>query len=116
MEDDVRISARDFGAEAIEKLVALMRGVVRVEIDWKPVEVVVPPRTQLAAANALLDRAYGRPHRGVEMTGKESDPIEQDRGSALEFIVSRLAEMEKRELQAGHAVPGRGDDLKNGDS
>jgi hypothetical protein len=51
----------DRGAEAIDKLVALMRGVVTVEIDNKPVEMPVPPITQLGAANALLDRGYGLP-------------------------------------------------------
>ena len=45
--------ARDRGAEAIDKLVALMRGVVRVEIERKRVEMPVPPMTQLAAANAF---------------------------------------------------------------
>jgi len=57
LEHDVRLSARDWGFEAIEKLVVLMRGVITVEIDKKRVEIFVPPMTQLAAANALLDRA-----------------------------------------------------------
>ena len=61
LETDVRMFARDWGFEAIDKLAALMRGVVRVEIDGKPVEMLVPPMTQLAAANAILDRGYGRP-------------------------------------------------------
>ena len=63
LEHDVRMFARDRGFEAIDKLVALMRGVVTVEIDRKPVEMLVPPMAQLAAANALLDRGYGRPHQ-----------------------------------------------------
>ena len=52
-----------------------MRGVVTVEIDKKPVEMPVPPMTQLAAANALLDRGYGRPTQAVELTGDEGGPI-----------------------------------------
>jgi hypothetical protein len=61
--------ARDWGFEAIDKLAALMRGVVRVEIDGKPVEMLVPPMTQLAAANAILDRGYGRPPQAVDICG-----------------------------------------------
>ena len=45
LETDIRMLARDRGAEAIDKLAALMRGVVRVEIDRKPVEMLVPPMT-----------------------------------------------------------------------
>jgi hypothetical protein len=104
LEHDVRTFARDRGAEAIDKLVALMRGVVRVEIDGKLVEVLVPPMAQLAAANALLDRGYGRPHRSVEMTGKDGDPIEHDEVSALEVIKSRLAAIRERLLEEGHPL------------
>jgi hypothetical protein len=104
LEHDVRMFARDRGAEAIDKLVALMRGVVRVEIDRKPVEMLVPPMAQLAAANALLDRGYGRPHQSVEMTGKDGDRIEHDGESALEVIQSRLAAMRERLLKEGHPL------------
>jgi hypothetical protein len=96
--------ARDRGAEAINKLVTLMRGVVRVEIERKRVEMPVPPMTQLAAANALLDRGYGRPHQSVEMTGKDGDPIEHHEGSALEVIQSRLPAMRERLLAQGHPL------------
>jgi hypothetical protein len=104
LEHDVRMLARDRGAEAIDKLVALMRGVVRVEIDRKPVEMLVPPMAQLAVANALLDRGYGRPHQSVEMTGKDGDPIEHDGESALEVIQSRLAAIRERVLAQGHPL------------
>ena len=104
LEHDVRMFARDFGTEAIDKLVTLMRGVVRVEIDKNLVEVLVPPLAQLAAANALLDRGYGRPHRSVEMTGKEADPIEHHEESALEVIQSRLAAIRERLLEEGHPL------------
>jgi len=33
LEHDVRLSSRDWGFEAVEKLVVLMRGVITVEID-----------------------------------------------------------------------------------
>jgi hypothetical protein len=104
LEHDVRMFARERGAEAIDKLVAIMRGVVRVEIDRKPVEMLVPPMAQLAAANALLDRGYGRPHQSVEMTGKVGDPIEHHEVSALEVIESRLAAMRERLLEKGHPL------------
>jgi hypothetical protein len=104
LEADVRMLARDRGAEAIDKLVTLMRGVVRVEIERKRVEMPVPPMTQLAAANALLDRGYGRPHQSVEMTGKDGDPIEHHEGSALEVIQSRLAAIRERLLEEGHPL------------
>ena len=48
LETDVRMFARDRGAEAIDKLAALMWGVVRVEIDGKPAEMLVPPMAQLS--------------------------------------------------------------------
>jgi hypothetical protein len=56
LEADVRMFARGRGFEAIDQLVTLMRGVVRVEIDKNLVEMLVPPLAPLAAANALLDR------------------------------------------------------------
>jgi hypothetical protein len=90
LEADVRMLARDRGAEAIDKLVALMRGVVRVEIERKRVEMSVPPMTQLAAANALLDRGYGRPAQAVEMSGKDGGPIQTEEASAYDIIVGRL--------------------------
>ena len=105
LEHDVRMLARDRGAEAIDRLVALMRGVVRVEIDRKPVEMVVPPMVQLAAANAVLDRGYGRPRQSVEMAGKDGDPLEHQETSALEVIKSRLAAIRERLLEDGHLVP-----------
>ena len=90
LEHDVRMFARDRGFEAIDKLVALMRGVVTVEIDKKAVEMPVPPMAQLAAANALLDRGYGRPAQAVEMSGKGGGPIQTEEASAYDIIVGRL--------------------------
>ena len=105
LETDVRMFARDWGFEAIDKLAALMRGVVQVEIDGKPVEMLVPPMTQLAAANAILDRGYGRPPQVVEVFGGDVCPEERE-GSALEFIKSRLAAMAMRERlqEDGHPL------------
>jgi hypothetical protein len=103
LEHDVRMFARERGAEAIDKLVAIMRGVVRVEIDRKPVEMLVPPMAQLAAANALLDRGYGRPHQSVEMTGKVGDPIEHHEVSALEVIERGSGLARTRRHQGGQS-------------
>ena len=93
LEQDVRMLARDRGAEAIDKLVALMRGVVRVEIDRKPVEMLVPPMTQLAAANAMLDRGYGRPAQAVEMSGRRADPsrLKRPRHTTSSSVVLRAS-------------------------
>ncbi len=74
-----------------------MRGVVRVEIDRKPVEMLVPPMAQLAAANALLDRGYGRPGQSVVLYGGDS-AIEHHEVSALEVVESRLAAIRERLL------------------
>lgn len=52
---EVKALARESGAEAVQKLVELMRGDDR--------------RTALAAAQALLDRGYGKPGQSVEHSG-----------------------------------------------
>jgi hypothetical protein len=52
---EVKALAREHGAEAIAKLVLLLRD------DDK--------RTALAAAQALLDRGYGKPGQSVELSG-----------------------------------------------
>src|SRR5271169_2234964 len=87
--------ARDWGFEAIDKLAALMRGVVRVEIDGKPVEMLVP-MAQLAAANALLGRGYGRPQQAVELMGKDDGAIQTEEVDPVEIIETRLAAIRER--------------------
>ena len=63
VEADVRKLARQHGNEAVEKLAAVMRGTVVVNVgdpeNPKPVVVPVAAATQLAAAEALFDRGYG---------------------------------------------------------
>lgn len=54
---EVREAARLYGQEAIEKLVDLMRG--------------EDQRIAQAAAQALLDRGFGKPGQSVELTGKD---------------------------------------------
>lgn len=57
---EVKSLARATGPEAIDKLVELMRGDDR--------------RTALAAAQALLDRGFGKPAQAI--TGEEGGPVE----------------------------------------
>lgn len=52
---EVKALAREHGAEAIAKLVELMRG--------------EDLRTAKAAADSLLDRGYGKPGQAVELSG-----------------------------------------------
>lgn len=59
---EVKSLARASGPEAIQKLVELMRGDDR--------------RTALAAAQALLDRGFGKPSQAVELSGEAGGPIE----------------------------------------
>lgn len=58
---EVRDAAREYGQEAILKLVSLMR-----EGD---------PRVSASAAQALLDRGFGKPAQAVEVSGPEGGPI-----------------------------------------
>ena len=58
---EIRDLARDHGAQAIERLVALMHS--------KNENVAV------RAAEALLDRGYGRPMQGMEVIEKEKPQI-----------------------------------------
>ena len=59
---EVRDAARLLGMEAVEKLAALMRG--------------EDPRIAQAAANALLDRGFGKPAQSVELSGPDGGPVE----------------------------------------
>ena len=85
-------------------LAALMRGVVKVEIDGKPVEMLVPPMAQLAAANALLDRGYGRPPQAVELIGKDGGAIQTEEVDPVEIIETCLDALRERLLAAGYPL------------
>ena len=60
----VKEQAQGFAAEAIETLVLIMR------------DDAVPPQTRVAAINALLDRAMGKPRQEVEHSGDAAQPLE----------------------------------------
>ena len=54
--------ARQYGPQAIEKMIHLMQN-------------AADERTQLAAAQALLDRGYGKPQQSMEVSGKADTPL-----------------------------------------
>jgi hypothetical protein len=71
--------ASQYGPEAIEKLVELMRG--------------KDPNVALKAANALLDRAYGKPAQAI--VGDPEQPVEHNVAAVDEFT-RRIAAMAER--------------------
>lgn len=58
---EVREAARLYGQEAIDKLAELMRG--------------EDARVASSAAQALLDRGFGKPTQAVEVSGQDGNPI-----------------------------------------
>jgi hypothetical protein len=108
IEIDVRRYARESGREAVDTLMEVMRGKLIVDVgtpeEPKPVIVPVGAATRLAAAEALLDRGYGRPPQAVEIAGKDGGPIITV-SSAYDIICSRLdsiaARIEEGEGEAG---------------
>jgi len=79
LEVSIRDLAQENSMEALETLVQVMR-------TGKPGE-------RLVAANAILDRAYGRPTQSVEMSG--------DRSTLVDLLVA---------MNKSHAVDGDKDD------
>ena len=75
LEVSIRELAQENSIEALETLVQVMR-------TGKPGE-------RLIAANAILDRAYGKPSQSIEMSG--------DRTTLVDLLVS---------LNTSHAVDG----------
>ena len=59
---EVKALARQYGPEAIEKLVALLRG--------------EDARVAKAAADSLLDRAYGKPTQAVDLTAEVAATVQ----------------------------------------
>ena len=62
----IRELAKEHGEEAVLTLVAMMANKRS------------PPSTRVAAANAILDRAYGKPTSALELTGKEGEAMIPD--------------------------------------
>ena len=103
IEIDVRRYARTYGREAVDKLIELMRGklVLQVDGDGPPKMLPIGASTQLAAAEALLDRGYGKPPQAVEIAGKDGGPVVTE-NSAYDLIRSRLDGIAER-LREGEA-------------
>jgi len=57
---DVRAAARDYGGEALDVLVAIMRSSDS------------PPAARIAAARELLDRAYGKPMQALDLSSSDA--------------------------------------------
>jgi hypothetical protein len=77
--------ARAHGPEAIAVLADIMN------------DPESPPAARVAAANALLDRGWGKPAQAVELFGNAGGPIETaDVTSARDIIEGRLAEVAAR--------------------
>ena len=85
--------AKGFGREMIDKLVELARGKLNIGEDKQGNAKYMPvaPATQLTAAEALLDRGYGRPAQAIELAGKDGGPIvHESERSAYDIICRRM--------------------------
>lgn len=60
---DIRALAADYGAGAIKALADIAMGEDQ------------PSAARVSAANALLDRGFGKPSQFVELTGKDGGPM-----------------------------------------
>lgn len=60
---DVKAVAQEYGREAVESLVEIMRG-----LEY-------PPAARVAASKELLDRAYGKSPQAIQHSGKVDQPL-----------------------------------------
>ena len=97
---DMRQMARSYTAEALDKLVQLMRGEVKVGDKVHP----VPVQTQGWAAAELIDRGWGRAPQGLEVTGANGGPIEVEERTAREYVLSRIVGIRERLLSEGLVI------------
>ena len=79
---DVKELSRLEGPEAVRQLAAIMK-------DER-----APHAARVSAANSLLDRGYGRPTQGVDLTANVSAVLPQER--ARDIIARRLASIAER--------------------
>ena len=100
---DMRQMARSYTAEALDKLVQLMRGEVKVRDKVHP----VPVHTQGWAAAELIDRGWGRAPQGLEVTGANGGPIEIEERTAREYVLGRIASIRERLLSEGLVIEGK---------
>jgi hypothetical protein len=97
---DMRQMARSYTAEALDKLVQLMRGEVKVGDKVH----LVPVHTQGWAAAELIDRGWGRAPQGLEVTGANGGPIEVEERTAREYVLGRIAGIRERLLSEGLVI------------
>ena len=98
IEIDVRRYSRTYGREAVDKLIELMRGKITLQPEKEgdePKTVLIGAATQLAAAEAILDRGYGKPPQAVEIAGKDGGPVVTE-NSAYDLICRRLDSIAER--------------------
>lgn len=62
---EVKSLAAQYGPQAIDALVEIATGKGQ------------PAAARVSAANALLDRGFGRPVQAMELTGKDGGPVQQ---------------------------------------
>jgi hypothetical protein len=62
---DVKALAAQYGPQAIKALVEIANGKNQ------------PAAARVSAANALLDRGFGKPVQAMEVTGKDGGPVQQ---------------------------------------
>jgi len=97
IEMDARLFAKEHGIDAVKTQLMVMSGLVVTKgVDGKPFKQNATPMAMLAAANAILDRGYGRPPQALEVFGGDVRPEELE-GTALQILRSKLAELERRE-------------------
>lgn len=70
---DVKVLAQQYGDDAIKALA---------DIAMSPDQ---PAAARVSAANALLDRGFGKPTQAVELTGANGGPVQQVAMSKDEF-------------------------------
>ncbi len=91
-ETNVRALAQAHGEEAINRLVELMREKSN-------------DRVSALAAQALLDRGFGRPVQSTELTGKDGGPLDFRSLTREELNEKILGFLAKPELMASLRVP-----------
>lgn len=60
---DIATKAKEYAEQAIQTLADIMT------------DVEMTPASRVNAANAILDRGYGKPMQAVEVTGKDKEPV-----------------------------------------
>jgi hypothetical protein len=83
IEADARLLARSHGVKAVENLVAIMN------------DQAAPHMARIIAANAILDRGWGKPPQALQVCDVDVQPEEREE-SARELFVSRLIELGAR--------------------